>query len=103
GRRLEYGTGLYKKSGSFGDVIRQGSLRTFDFLSFFSLFFVEIWDIGVSSISGSGIEYDFGLSFSKIQVELSWRESSSVFRASDIFFSQCMILTSTLILHLFGL
>ncbi|PKK56526.1 hypothetical protein RhiirC2_721810, partial [Rhizophagus irregularis] len=31
---------------------------------------------------GSGIEFNFGLGFSKIQAELSWRESSSVFRST---------------------
>ncbi|PKY58455.1 hypothetical protein RhiirA4_480381 [Rhizophagus irregularis] len=44
----------FKKSGSFGDVIRQGSLRTFDFLSFFSLFF------GYSVPSALGFEVEFG-------------------------------------------
>ncbi|PKY62187.1 hypothetical protein RhiirA4_488245 [Rhizophagus irregularis] len=31
---------------------------------------------------GSRIEFNFGLGFSKIQAELSWRESSSVFRST---------------------
>ncbi|CAB5384666.1 unnamed protein product [Rhizophagus irregularis] len=42
------------------------------------------FDIGVLK---SGIEFDFGLGFSKIQAELSWKVN---FSASGVIFSQCI-------------